>query len=173
MTKTTEKNILKNLTEKQRQEYIEAKIAIKLDEAKKKTSGDFLNFDKHMWPDFINGRHHRIIADKFNKLAEGKIDRLIVNMPPRHTKSEFASYFLPAWMIAKNPKLKIIQTTHTADLAVDFGRKVKHLLDDPSYQELFDTRRMEDSQAAGKWKTEQGGEYFAAGVSESVPGHRS
>ena len=170
MTKTTEKNILKNLTEKQRQEYIEAKIAIKLDEAKKRTSGDFLNFVKHMWPDFINGRHHRIIADKFNKLAEGKIDRLIVNMPPRHTKSEFASYFLPAWMIAKNPKLKIIQTTHTADLAVDFGRKVKHLLDDPSYQELFDTRLMEDSQAAGKWKTEQGGEYFAAGVGGAITG---
>ena len=170
MTKTTEKNILKNLTEKQRLEYIEAKIAIKLDEAKKRTSGDFLNFVKHMWPDFINGRHHRIIADKFNKLAEGKIDRLIVNMPPRHTKSEFASYFLPAWMIAKNPKLKIIQTTHTADLAVDFGRKVKHLLDDPSYQELFDTRLMEDSQAAGKWKTEQGGEYFAAGVGGAITG---
>ena len=170
MTKTTEKNILKNLTEKQRQEYIEAKIAIKLDEAKKRTSGDFLNFVKHMWPDFINGRHHRIIADKFNKLAEGKIDRLIVNMPPRHTKSEFASYFLPAWMIAKIPKLKIIQTTHTADLAVDFGRKVKHLLDDPSYQELFDTRLMEDSQAAGKWKTEQGGEYFAAGVGGAITG---
>ena len=170
MTKTTEKNILKNLTEKQRQEYIEAKIAIKLDEAKKRTSGDFLNFVKHMWPDFINGRHHRIIADKFNKLAEGKIDRLIVNMPPRHTKSEVASYFLPAWMIAKNPKLKIIQTTHTADLAVDFGRKVKHLLDDPSYQELFDTRLMEDSQAAGKWKTEQGGEYFAAGVGGAITG---
>ena len=170
MTKTTEKNILKNLTEKQRQEYIEAKIAIKLDEAKKRTSGDFLNFVKHMWPDFINGRHHRIIADKFNKLAEGKIDRLIVNMPPRHTKSEFASYFLPAWMIAKNPKLKIIQTTHTADLAVDFGRKVKHLLDDPSYQELFDTRLMEDSQAAGKRKTEQGGEYFAAGVGGAITG---
>ena len=170
MTKTTEKNILKNFTEKQRQEYIEAKIAIKLDEAKKRTSGDFLNFVKHMWPDFINGRHHRIIADKFNKLAEGKIDRLIVNMPPRHTKSEFASYFLPAWMIAKNPKLKIIQTTHTADLAVDFGRKVKHLLDDPSYQELFDTRLMEDSQAAGKWKTEQGGEYFAAGVGGAITG---
>ena len=170
MTKTTEKNILKNLTKNHRQEYIEAKIAIKLDEAKKRTSGDFLNFVKHMWPDFINGRHHRIIADKFNKLAEGKIDRLIVNMPPRHTKSEFASYFLPAWMIAKNPKLKIIQTTHTADLAVDFGRKVKHLLDDPSYQELFDTRLMEDSQAAGKWKTEQGGEYFAAGVGGAITG---
>ena len=70
-------------------------------------------------------------------------------MPPRHTKSEFGSYLLPAWMVGKNPKLKIIQTTHTADLAEDFGRKVKHLLDDPSYQELFDTRLMEDSQAAG------------------------
>jgi predicted phage terminase large subunit-like protein len=91
-------------------------------------------------------------------------------MPPRHTKSEFASYLLPAWMIGKNPQLKIIQATHTADLAVDFGRKTKNLVDQENYKELFDTRLMEDSQAAGKWKTEQGGEYFAAGVGGAITG---
>ena len=47
---------------------------------------DFLSFVKHMWPDFIEGAHHKIIADKFNQLSKGKIKRLIVNMPPRHTK---------------------------------------------------------------------------------------
>ena len=62
-----------------------------------------------MWPDFIEGPHHKKIADKFNKLAQGKIKRLIINMPPRHTKSEFASYLFPAWMMGKNPKMKIIQ----------------------------------------------------------------
>ena len=91
-------------------------------------------------------------------------------MPPRHTKSEFASYLLPAWMIGKNPKLKIIQATHTADLAIDFGRKTKNLVDEEKYKELFTTRLQEDSQAAGKWKTDQGGEYFAAGVGGAITG---
>ena len=53
-----------------------------------------MTFVKHVWPDFIEGRHHKEIADKFNKLAAGKIKRLIINMPPRHTKSEFGSYLL-------------------------------------------------------------------------------
>jgi hypothetical protein len=73
-------------------------------------------------------------------------------------------------MIGKNPKLKIIQATHTADLAIDFGRKTKNLVDQENYRELFDTRLQEDSQAAGKWKTEQGGEYFAAGVGGAITG---
>ena len=74
-----------------------------------KAKDDFLSFVKCMWPDFIEGSHHRHIADKFNKLASGEINRLIINMPPRHTKSEFASYLLPAWMVGREPKLKIIQ----------------------------------------------------------------
>ena len=97
-----------------------------------------------MWPDFIEGSHHKIIAKKFNQLASGEIKRLIVNMPPRHTKSEFASYLLPAWMIGKTPNLKIIQATHTAELAVRFGRKAKHLMDTEEYKKVFPTRLMED-----------------------------
>ena len=83
------------------------KMALKLDEKKKisKIQSDFLSFVKHMWPDFIQGSHHKVIAKKFNDMAENKVKRLIVNMPPRHTKSEFASSLLPAWMIGRNPKL--------------------------------------------------------------------
>ena len=101
---------------------------------------EFLPFVKHIWPDFIEGYHHNKIADAFNRLRTGKLKRLIVNMPPRHTKSEFASYFLPAWMIGNDPKLKIIQATHTAELAVRFGRKAKTLIDSTEYQDLFKTR---------------------------------
>ena len=88
-------------------------------------------FVKHVWPDFIEGKHHQQIADKFNEIATGKIKRLIINMPPRHTKSEFASYLLPAWMVGRKPKLKIIQSTNTTELSVRFGRKAKQLMDDP------------------------------------------
>jgi predicted phage terminase large subunit-like protein len=137
---------------------------------KREISEDFLKFVKTVWPDFVEGSHHKKIAEQFNRLAEGKINRLIINMPPRHTKSEFASFLLPAWMIGKNPKLKIIQTTHTAELAVRFGRKAKHLIDSEEYKKIFQTTLREDSQAAGRWETDQGGEYFAAGVGGAITG---
>ena len=148
------------------------KCFLMLREKKNKTeiNNDFLKFVKTVWPDFIQGDHHKKIADQFNRLARGDINRLIINMPPRHTKSEFASFLLPAWMIGKNPKLKIIQTTHTAELAVRFGRKAKTLIDSEDYQKIFQTRLREDSQAAGRWETEQGGEYFAAGVGGAITG---
>ena len=135
-----------------------------------KAKNDFLSFVKCVWPDFIEGSHHRLVAEKFNKLATGELKRLIINMPPRHTKSEFASYLLPSWMVGRNPKLKIIQATHTGELAIKFGRKAKHLIDSPDYHKIFDTRLQEDSKAAGRWETAQGGEYFAAGVGGAITG---
>ena len=135
-----------------------------------KAKDDFLSFVKCVWPDFIEGPHHRHIAKKFNKLATGAIKRLIVNMPPRHTKSEFASYLLPSWMVGRNPKLKIIQATHTGELAIRFGRKSKNLIDSAEYHKIFKTRLQEDSKAAGRWETAQGGEYFAAGVGGAITG---
>ena len=148
------------------------KYAIKLSEKKTKSKvhDDFLTFVKHVWPEFIEGKHHKKIADKFNKLANGEIKRLIINMPPRHTKSEFASYLLPSWMVGRRPNLKIIQTTHTTELAIRFGRKAKTLMDSAEYKRVFETRLREDSQAAGKWETEQGGEYYAAGVGSAITG---
>ena len=135
-----------------------------------KAKNDFLSFVKCVWPDFIEGSHHRHIADKFNKLATGEINRLIINMPPRHTKSEFASYLLPAWMVGREPKLKIIQATHTGELAIRFGRKAKNLIDSEDYAKIFKTTLQEDSKAAGRWETSQGGEYFAAGVGGAITG---
>ena len=103
-------------------------------------------------------------------LLKVKVKRVIINMAPRHTKSEFASYLLPAWMVGKNPKLKIIQSTNTTELSVRFGRKAKQLMDSAEYKEVFQTRLKEDSQAAGKWETQQGGEYYAAGVGSAITG---
>ena len=167
----SKKNIIKNFENPDNErEYLLSKIKLHQKEKESRVKDDFLEFVKHMWPQFVEGYHHKIIAEKFNKLATGEIKRLIVNMPPRHTKSEFASNYLPAWMIGKNPKLKIIQTTHTAELAVRFGRKAKNVIDSPEYQEVFKTRLQEDSKAAGRWETEGGGEYFAAGVGGAITG---
>jgi predicted phage terminase large subunit-like protein len=143
-------------------------------EAVKKTEAcrkDFLSFVKEMWPAFISGKHHKIMADAFNRVAEGTLKRLIINMPPRHTKSEFASYLLPAWFLGRDPAKKIIQTAHTAELAVGFGRKVRNLFDSEEFQSVFpDSKLAVDSKAAGRWNTNQRGEYFAIGVGGAVTG---
>ena len=109
-------------------------------------------FVKEMWPEFIEGRHHKEIADKFNKIAKGKIKRLIINMPPRHTKSEFASFLLPAWMVGRKPDLKIIQTTHTTELALRFGRKAKTLIDSLNTKKYFkqDSEKIHKPRVNGK-----------------------
>ena len=132
---------------------------------------NFIPFVRHVWPDFISGFHHKKIAKKFEDIKSGKIKRLIVNMPPRHTKSEFASFLFPSWLVGNNPKLKIIQTTHNTELAVRFGRKMKNLIDSQIYQQVFDEVAISaDSKAAGRWETNKGGEYFAAGVGSSITG---
>ena len=153
-----------------RKEFLQYKVMHAEKKIQGKAKEDFMSFVKCVWPDFIEGAHHRVIAQKFNDLANKKINRLIVNMPPRHTKSEFASFLLPAWMVGRNPKLKIIQATHTGELAVRFGRKAKTLIDSEEYAKIFETRLREDSQAAGRWETAQGGEYFAAGVGGAITG---
>ena len=136
-----------------------------------KSSTRFLYFVKGMWPAFIEGSHHSIMADAFERVVEGKLKRLIINMPPRHTKSEFASYLLPAWFLGKNPEKKVIQTAHTAELAVGFGRKVRNLVGDADFQKLFPGVTLRaDSKAAGRWNTNKEGEYFAIGVGGAVTG---
>tara|TARA_R100001163_G_C5067702_1_gene207033 strand:- start:3895 stop:5358 length:1464 start_codon:yes stop_codon:yes gene_type:complete len=132
---------------------------------------NFLEFVKQMWPEFICGRHHEIFADKLQQIAEGKINRLIVNMPPRHTKSEFASTYFPAWIMGKQPNRKIMQTTHTGELAVRFGRKVRNMMDTEEFSKLFPNVELQaDSKSAGRWETNKGGEYFAAGVGGAITG---
>ena len=156
-----------NKTEVQLQEDLIKEHLRKLNLAEKR----FIPFVKHVWPEFIEGEHHRKIAKKFEDIAYGKIKRLIVNMPPRHTKSEFASYLFPAWMVGKNPKLKVIQTTHTGELAVRFGRKMKNLVDTNEFAQIFDECKIAaDSKAAGRWETNKGGEYYAAGIGGAITG---
>ena len=132
---------------------------------------DFMSFVETMWPNFIHGEHHALMATKFEEIASGKIKRLIINMPPRHTKSEFASYLLPAWFLGKFPNKKIIQCSNTAELAVGFGRKVRNLVDGDKYAKVFPNVSLRsDSKAAGRWSTNANGEYFAIGVGGTVTG---
>ena len=101
---------------------------------REKAQKSFMAFVHEMWPGFIHGRHHALMAKKFEEIASGKLKRLIINMPPRHTKSEFASYLLPAWFLGKYPDKKVIQSSNTAELAVGFGRNKRCNVEQQRYQ---------------------------------------
>ena len=132
---------------------------------------NFLQFVRRLWPEFITGRHHEIIAEKLERVAKGELKRLIINMAPRHTKSEFASFLFPAWMMGRKPNMKIIQATHTTELAVNFGRKTKNMIDSDEYKEIFpEVKLAADSKASGRWDTSAGGMYYAVGVGSNLAG---
>ena len=138
---------------------------------KEKAQNTFMGFVDRAWPDFIGGRHHKIMARAFERVVSGECKRLIINMPPRHTKSEFASYLLPAWFLGKYPNKKVIQSSNTGELAVGFGRKVRNLVDSENYKSIFPNLELQqDSNAAGRWNTSKGGDYFAIGVGGTVTG---
>jgi hypothetical protein len=144
--------------------------AVKLTK-QQKARDSFIDFVKYTWPGFVAGRHHKIVAEKLERVARGELKRLIVNMPPRHTKSEFASFLFPAWFIGRMPTKKIMQATHTADLSIRFGRKVRNLMDGSDYHEVFpEVKLRADSKAAYRWETDDGGEYYAAGVGSNIAG---
>ncbi|MCH9839236.1 terminase, partial [bacterium] len=139
--------------------------------SRERSQTKFIDFANKVWPTFISGRHHKRMAEAFERVARGECKRLIINMPPRHTKSEFASYLLPAWFLGKFPGKKVIQSSNTGELAVGFGRKVRNLVDSEVYKDIFpDLSLQSDSKAAGRWNTSKGGDYFAIGVGGTVTG---
>jgi len=136
-----------------------------------KTRDDLIEFCKRMQPDYKVGRHHRILADQLMALENGVKDRVCVNIPPRHGKSQLVSIFYPAWFLGRNPNKKVMMVSHTTDLAVDFGRKVRNLIASEAYNEIFpEVALAVDSKSAGRWNTNFGGEYFACGIGSALAG---
>jgi predicted phage terminase large subunit-like protein len=140
-------------------------------EEMKNAQNHFLDFMRTVEPSMLLGPQHKIIGRAFERIAEGTLKRVIINIAPRHSKSTLSSYLFPAWFLGKFPHKKIIMSSHTGDLAVDFGRKVRNLVHSPIYGSVFpDVGLAADSKAAGRWNTNSGGEYFALGVGAAMAG---
>ena len=170
MTKLNTEKLLERYPDAAKQ-LLDMQQALKAKELQRVGQDSFITYIKHMWPDFIEGRHHKIFAEKLEQVARGELKRLIINMPPRHTKSEFASTYFPSWVLGRNPKLKIMQITHTAELAFRFGRRVRDLIDSEEYKSVFPNVELKaDSKSAGRWETNGGGEAFYSGIGGAVTG---
>jgi|TARA_R110000744_G_scaffold20030_9_gene52603 predicted phage terminase large subunit-like protein len=166
--------MLDNLEEYTSDEMIEVdKLVSELDTRKKNKLAydDLIEFCKRMMPEFLVGKHHRILADMLMAIEQGDKDRVCVNIPPRHGKSQLVSIFFPAWYLGRNPNKKVMMVSHTTDLAVDFGRKVRNLIGTDDYVSIFPTVALaSDSKSAGRWNTSVGGEYYACGVGSALAG---
>jgi predicted phage terminase large subunit-like protein len=131
----------------------------------------FLDFINHVYPGYKVGPHHLKLIQIFEDIAAGKKKRVIVNIAPRHGKSELISYLAPAWFLGKFPQKKIIMGSHTADLAVNFGRRVRNLVGSEAYKGIFPQVELQsDSKSASRWGTNFNGEYFAIGVGGALAG---
>ena len=130
-----------------------------------------LSFTEYTNPLYASANHHRLICEKLEAVERGEIDRLMIFMPPRHGKSELASKRFPAWCLGRNPARQIIAASYNSDLANDFGRNVRNIVDEPEFGEVFPNVSLaSDSHAANRMNTNKGGAYVAAGVGTAVTG---
>jgi predicted phage terminase large subunit-like protein len=151
--------ILKLVDEIERRKYIET------------CQRDLIAFCQHVQKDYIVGSHHKHLGKLLMDIEAGEEDRISVSIAPRHGKSQLVSIDFVAWYLGHHPNHKIMMVSHTTDLAVDFGRKVRNMIASPTYSEIFpNTTLAKDSKSAGRWNTVQGGEYFACGVGSSIAG---
>ncbi len=136
---------------------------------------DFITFVRKIAPilvsDWKMGRHIEVISEKLKQLESGEIKRLMVFLPPRSSKSVICSKLFPAWYIGRNPEHEILTVSHSDQLSSDFGRSVRDVVDSEEFQDIFKGVKLRtDVRAAGKWKTNQGGSYYAAGVKSQIAG---
>lgn len=123
------------------------------------------------WGGYEPAEHHFALADRLEAVCEGKIKRLMVFMPPRHGKSMLSSEYFPAWYLGHHPEHQVIAATYAQGLADDFGRKVRNLVSSEPHKAFFpDSVLSDDSQAAQRFHTRQGGAYFAVGAGGPITG---
>jgi len=128
-------------------------------------------FTEFTLPRYDSAGLHRQIAEQLERVERGEIDRLMLLVPPRHGKSELASRRFPAWFLGRDPTRHFISASASFSLAEEFGRDVRNLVRSEEFMQVFDDVRLaEDSQARGRWNTEQGGSYYAVGVGGSLYG---
>ena len=165
------RTLLPTMTEVQKRRTLDLLAQYQKQHRQKRAQTEFLEFCKAVYPNYIVGPHHRKLAALVEAVAEGREHRVTVSIAPRMGKSEMISYLAPAWYLGRFPAKKIIIASHTADLAIDFGRKVRNLVGSEAYHEIFPAVELsQDSKSAGRWSTNFGGEFYAVGVGGALAG---
>ncbi|MDH4127147.1 MAG: terminase family protein [Spirochaetota bacterium] len=133
--------------------------------------------------DYIVNWHHEYLCDKLNDFVNGKIKRMMVFMAPQHGKSELTSRRLPAFMLGKNPNLRIALCAYNATFASKFNRQVQRIMTNQSYLDVFPKTQLNsknvatDSKGAYLRNSEQfeivdkNGSFISVGVGGGITGN--
>jgi len=124
-----------------------------------------------MMPSFEVSPFHQLIIDHLEALLNGKIKKLAIITPPRHGKTTLANVMAPAFALGRNPTETIISVSYGSELSETWGRRVRNILSDPAFSEVFPNCKLSpDSAAAYRFTTTAGGEYSAVGRGGPVTG---
>lgn len=143
-------------------------LKIEQELARRAAQRTLIQFTAYTKPDYQVNWHHFLLCDYLDKFIKGDIKRLLVFMPPQHGKSELVSRRLPAYLLGKNPKYKIIGASYSSDLAQSFNRDVQRIVDSPEYADLYPETYLNGSNVRNDAK---GGYLRNADIFETV-GHK-
>ncbi len=153
---------------------------LKRERARCEARSDLITFARYMKPDpdhlddtdfslYHVAKHHQVIAAAMEQVEAGKIRRLIINVPPRHGKSELSSRMFPSWFLGRHPEQSLILATYSDKFSWDFGREVKDYIEDPLYQQVFDTTRIKTA-SVDRIETTDNGKVFFVGRGSAITG---
>lgn len=117
--------------------------------------------------------HHKLLNDKLEAVERGEIKRLMVFMPPGSAKSTYASVVFPAWFMGRKRRRNIIVATYASDLARKIGRRMRSIVKQPVYRDIFGTGLSAESSAADEWALENGNEFMGGGILSGITGNRA
>jgi predicted phage terminase large subunit-like protein len=130
-------------------------------------------FSAMLNPELPPAAHHRLLCRKLEAVERGEIRRLMVFLPPGSAKSHYANVMFSAWFVGRNPKAALLVCSASGSLAEQWGRRVRNIVAQPLFPRIFGASLSQDSTAADRWATTEGGQYYAAGVGSSIVGRRA
>ena len=119
---------------------------------------------------FLNNWHIEVLAAKLEACRQGRIRRLIINIPPRHLKSHCASIAFPAWCLGHNPTAQILCVSYAQDLSDKLARDCRSVMTSKWFQALFSTRPLSRTQALQEFRTTAHGSRLATSVGGVLTG---
>lgn len=120
---------------------------------------------------WLDNWHHAVICEALMSVYRGECKRLIINIPPRYSKTEIAVVNFIAWTLGRHPDSEFIHASYSSPLAIDNAFKAKQLVEHPSYGQIFPGVQLRtDSKAKGDWRTTAGGIIYAQGAKGTITG---
>ena len=141
--------------------------------ARREAKESFARWLSYRKASFKPALHHELMIAELEKIESGENNRLMLLLPPGSAKSTYGSVEFPTWYMGRNPENSVIAASNTTDLAERFSRRVRNLCSEKNFRLVFECGVSEDYAGAGKWETDRGGEYYAAGVGAAIAGRRA